>query len=247
MAVERKHSGGAQVVRNGPSSPLCSDPPVSVLLFFSKVSPPVLFFWLQFFCSFTLLGLPSQTVLSRSFSLFLLTPKTSMLSRSLFPLFSILPSFSVFRSFSSVLPELPPFEYVVCFSSSPKFFLPPIYKQEEKVPPLLCPIVVQGERAALPLQGKVAGRVCRAWCPSLLLSRWQGMVVWVLAGYGCVGMGFGRVLCKWKREKVSGKNIFKNLLLPCHCMRREEEAAQCRSKRHRAVFCFFFLKKRKKI
>jgi len=64
-----------------------------------------------------------------------------------------------------------------------------------------------------------------------------------LAGYGCVGVGFGRVLCKWKGEKVSGKNIFKNLLLPCLCMRREEEAARCRSKRHRAGF--FFLKKRK--
>jgi len=182
VAVERKHSGGAQVVRNGPSSPLCSDPPVSVLLFFSKVSPPVLFFWLQFFCSFTLLGLPSQTVLSHSFSLFLLTPKTSLLSRSLFPLFSILPSFSVFRSFYSVLPELPPFESVVCFSPSPKFCLPSflsfskkssplgflfflfllpplsfsppsIYKQEEKVPPLLCPIVVQGGTGCLTSAG----------------------------------------------------------------------------------------------
>ena len=37
VAEERKHSGGAQVVRNNPSSPLCSDPPVSVLLFFPKV------------------------------------------------------------------------------------------------------------------------------------------------------------------------------------------------------------------
>ena len=183
MAVERKHSGGAQVVRNGPSSPLCSDPPVSVLLFFSKVSPPVLFFWLQFFCSFTLLGLPSQTVLSHSFSLFLLTPKTSLLSRSLFPLFSILPSFSIFHSFSSVLLELPPFESVVCFSPSPKFCLPSflsfskkssppwfpffpfsppplfpfsppsIYKQEEKVPPLLCPIMVQGGTGCLTSAG----------------------------------------------------------------------------------------------
>jgi len=39
VAVERKHSGGAQVVRNGPSSPLCSDPQVFVLLFFPKVFP----------------------------------------------------------------------------------------------------------------------------------------------------------------------------------------------------------------
>jgi hypothetical protein len=74
-------------------------------------------------------------------------------------------------------------------------------------------------------------------------SSWWG--VWVSCFFINEGMGFGRVLCKWKGEKVSGKNIFKNLLLPCLCMRREEEAAQCRSKRHRAVF--FFLKKRKKI
>ena len=45
VAEERKHNGGAQVVRNGPSSPLCSDPPVSVLLFFSESFPPL-------FCSF---------------------------------------------------------------------------------------------------------------------------------------------------------------------------------------------------
>jgi len=131
VAVERKHSGGAQVVRNGPSSPLCSDPPVSVLLFFSKVSPPVLFFWLQFFCSFTLLGLPSQTVLSRSFSLFLLTPKTSLLSRSLFPPFSIL------------------FFFLSRLSSS-------IYKQEEReLPPALSHRGAGGNWATLPLQGKV--------------------------------------------------------------------------------------------
>ena len=36
---------------------------------------------------------------------------------------------------------------------------------------------------------------------------------------------------------------FKNLLLPCLCICRGEEAASCRSKRHRAGF---FLKKRKK-
>jgi len=54
-----------------------------------------------------------------------------------------------------------------------------------------------------------------------------------------VGMSFGRVLCKWEGEKVSGKKIFKNTLLPCLCICRGEEAAQCRSKQHRAV-CFFF-------
>jgi hypothetical protein len=60
-----------------------------------------------------------------------------------------------------------------------------------------------------------------------------------------VGMGFGRVLCKWEGEKVSGKKIFKNPLLPCLCICRGEEAAPCRSKKHRAVCLFFFLKKRK--
>jgi hypothetical protein len=71
------------------------------------------------------------------------------------------------------------------------------------------------------------------------------MVVWVLAGYGCVGMGFGRVLCKWKGEKVSGKNILKNLLLPCllHAQGRRSctvpfKTAPCRF--------FFFVNKRKK-
>ena len=59
-----------------------------------------------------------------------------------------------------------------------------------------------------------------------------------------MGMSFGRVLCKWEGEKVSGKKIFKNTLLPCLCICRGEEAAQCRSKQHRAVF--FFFKKRKK-
>jgi len=57
------------------------------------------------------------------------------------------------------------------------------------------------------------------------------------------GYGFWQGFMKWKGEKVSGKNIFKNLFLPCLCMRREEEAAPCRSKRHHAVF---FLKNRKK-
>jgi hypothetical protein len=45
-----------------------------------------------------------------------------------------------------------------------------------------------------------------------------------------------------ERGRIAGK-FFKNLLLPCLCICRGEEAAQCRSKRHRAGF--FFLKKRK--
>jgi hypothetical protein len=39
---------------------------------------------------------------------------------------------------------------------------------------------------------------------------------------------------------VSGKKIFKNPLLPCLCICRGEEAAPCRSKKHRAVCLFFF-------
>ena len=58
-----------------------------------------------------------------------------------------------------------------------------------------------------------------------------------------MGMSFGRVLCKWEGEKVSGKKIFKNTLLPCLCICRGEEATQCRSKQHRAV-CFFFFEEK---
>jgi hypothetical protein len=57
-------------------------------------------------------------------------------------------------------------------------------------------------------------------------------------------MGFGRVLCKWEGEKVSGKKIFKNPLLPCLCICRGEEAAPCRSKKHRAVCLFFFFEEK---
>jgi hypothetical protein len=52
---------------------------------------------------------------------------------------------------------------------------------------------------------------------------WQGMVVcvWVLARFYTSGV-----------ERESGKKKhFKNLLLPCLCIRREE-GEQCRSKRH---------------
>jgi hypothetical protein len=48
-----------------------------------------------------------------------------------------------------------------------------------------------------------------------------------------------------ERGRIAGK-FFKNLLLPCLCICRGEEAAQCRSKRHRAGF-FFFEEKENKI
>jgi hypothetical protein len=60
-------------------------------------------------------------------------------------------------------------------------------------------------------------------------------------------MGHAGFLGKWGGEregKNSGKS-FKNPLLPCLCICRGEEAAQCRSKRHRAGF--FFFRKGKKI
>jgi hypothetical protein len=43
VAEERKHSGGAQVVRNGPSSPLCSDPPSLCSSLFFESFPPLFF------------------------------------------------------------------------------------------------------------------------------------------------------------------------------------------------------------
>jgi hypothetical protein len=62
----------------------------------------------------------------------------------------------------------------------------------------------------------------------------QGMVVqvwvWVMQDFWASGV-------ERERERITGK-IFKNLLLPCLCICRGEEAAPCRSKRHRAIFFF---------
>jgi len=55
----------------------------------------------------------------------------------------------------------------------------------------------------------------------------------------------GQVRGKREGEGEREKD-FKNLLLPCLCICRGEEAAQCRSKRHRAVF-FFFEEKEKNL
>jgi len=41
-------------------------------------------------------------------------------------------------------------------------------------------------------------------------------------------------------ERESGKKHFKNLLLPCLCIRRGEEHAQCRLKWHRVMLFSFF-------
>jgi len=73
------------------------------------------------------------------------------------------------------------------------------------------------------------GAAGRAWFPSHFSSI-------MLAGYGCMGMGHAGFLASGV-ERESGENDLN--------MHSEEEAAQCRSKQHRAGF--FFLKKRKKI
>ena len=131
------------------------------------------------------------------------------------PLLSAFLSVTALLSFSKILPLF-------------LFSLPLLFISRKRRCPLLCPIVVQGgnglpylcrvrwsavfARHGVPLFYCHVGRVWLCGC-------WQGMVV-----------------CKWKGEKVSGKNIFKNLFLPCLCMRREEEAASCK---------FFFFKKMK--
>jgi hypothetical protein len=60
------------------------------------------------------------------------------------------------------------------------------------------------------------------------------MVVWVWVMRVFWASGVER-----ERGRIAG-NFFKNLLLPCLCICRGEEAAQCRSKRHHAVFVFIF-------
>jgi hypothetical protein len=74
------------------------------------------------------------------------------------------------------------------------------------------------------------GAAGRAWFPSHFSSI-------MLAGYGCMGMGHAGFLASGV-ERESGENDLN--------MRSEEEAAQCRSKRHRAGF-FFFEEKEKKL
>ena len=97
-----------------------------------------------------------------------------------------------------------------------------IYSQAERESPLPCSIKTQeGNEATLPLQGKVAG--CLQGMGCINGGRVKGMA---MSGF-CGQVGW--------RERV-GKN-FKNLLLPCLCMRREE-GEQCRSKQH--CFSFFF-------
>jgi len=117
------------------------------------------------------------------------------------PLLSAFLSVTALLSFSKILP--------LFLFSLPLLFI----SRKRRCPPTLSHRGAGGKRAALPLQGKVVGRVCTAWCPSLLLSRWQGMVVWVLAGYGCVQVE-GR---ESEREKHFQKSFSS---LPLHAQGR---------------------------
>jgi len=109
----------------------------------------------------------------------------------------------------SLLQNFAPLVFLSFSKNHPPFWfcsLPCIYRQP-------------GERITIP-------------CPS---AGHGGMGV---AGYGCVGVGMGHAgfLGKWGGER-EGKNsgkIFKNPFSPL-CICRGEEAAQCRSKQHRAV------------
>jgi hypothetical protein len=51
--------------------------------------------------------------------------------------------------------------------------------------------------------------------------------------------GLLSVLCKWDVKREREKH-FKNPLLPCLCICKGEEAAQCCLKQHCAVCLFFF-------
>jgi len=65
-------------------------------------------------------------------------------------------------------------------------------------------------------------------------------------GRACVGMGsagfLGQVGCKERAEKT-----FQKSSSPCLCICKGVEAAQCRSKWHRAVCCVFLFLKKKKV
>ena len=140
------------------------------------------------------------------------------------------PSFFCFQLLKTPIP---------LFVFSPLFPFPLLLfiSRKRRCPPCSVPSWCRGERAALPLQGKVAGCVCRAWCPSLLLSRWQGMVMWVW-----VLTGFYEVE---GRESEREKHFQKIFFFP-------DFACAGKKKLHRAVQngtvhgFFFFLKKRKK-
>ena len=182
--------------------------------------------------SFPLASLFSQTNLPSVFcSAF--CPKSS--PSVCFPsLFGPVSSLSVTAQLLSSSPLLFPF-FFFCFARAS---LP----SKQTLPLLsylsLCPsLIVLPWCCSLPCIYRQPGERFTIPCPS---AGHGGVGV---AGYGCVGVGMGYAgfLGKWGGEregKNSGKS-FKNPLLPCLCICRGEKAAQCRSKRHRAVFFFF--------
>ena len=140
------------------------------------------------------------------------------------PLLSAFLSVTALLSFSKILP--------LFLFSLPLLFI----SRKRRCPPTLSHRGAGGKRAALPLQGKVVGRVCTAWCPSLLLSRWQGMVVWVLAGYGCVQVE--------GRESEREKHFQKIFFFPdfaCAGKKKLHSAVQ-----NSTVQVFFFFEEKKK-
>ena len=85
-----------------------------------------------------------------------------------------------------------------------------------------------------------------AWDGSCAAAAGHGLLFVMVGGMGCV-------LVLWasgrrEKERVSGKKISK-IFFSCLCICRGEEAAQCRSKRHRAscFFIYFFFIEKEKI
>ena len=163
-------------------------------------------------------------LLSLLFPLFLLSvfPWYFLLSLLLFLSYFPCVFTSIFSLFFFVLSN-PSVRSSKIFRPTSLFSSPSIYKQEEREPSLLCPIVVRGGGVGLPYLCRVRWPpVCRAWYPFLLFIKLAGYVgVWTVSGGG-----------------GAGENEFKNSSFPVACQ-REEEATQCRSKQHRVVFFFF--------
>jgi len=167
-----RNSGGAQVVRNGPSSPLCSDPPVSVLLFFPKV----------FLLCFVLLA-SVFLFLHSARSRFPLCHCPSLLLQNLPPLVSL---FFV----SAACPSSPALSFFFCFARAPLLSnkLSPLFYvllSAQKSSPL-CPVIfpyiyrMSRERVTIPVQ--VQGMV--AWDGSCAAAAGHGLLFVMVGGMG---------------------------------------------------------------
>jgi hypothetical protein len=140
-----------------------------------------------------------------------------------FPLSTMFSSLCSFSNLSSV------FFLKLSFlsSCSPLCHYPSLLLQNFATPlsSVLSPVFIGSRGRGSPYPVQVQGMV--AW-------ELQGMVVhvwvWVMRDFWASGV-------ERERGRIAGK-FFKNLLLPCLCICRGEDAAPCRSKRHRAVFFF---------